>query len=255
MGKGKGMSAQPPAPPHWPRWLDRNLDAAEIIGADPDGVELTFLHSILAQTVLPLRDPKTLTYERRLGRAHLRLTTGQSFDRASGAYVDSPGLPYGARARLILMHLCREALARGSAELEIGESMSGLMRAMGIKVTGGRNGSIAGFKAQLHRLATAQISLNFTDPDAEARGGATLEQVNPHGLFASYSLWFPQGEGRGLQGSTVRFSEAFFADLQQHAVPLDMRAIRALSDSARALDVYAWLAATCSSAAPMSSRR
>lgn len=240
---GKGGAQKPSADIiAYPRWMDRALEASLAIDADPDAPELTFLHSILAQTVLPLRDPKALTYERVLGRAHLRLTTGQSFDRKTGAYVDSPGLPYGARARLILMHLCREALAQGSAEIEIAESLSGLMQSMGIRVTGGKNGSIAGFKSQLHRLATAQISLNFTDQDAGQGTGSMLEQVNPHALFSSYTLWFPDGMGKGLQGSTVRFSEGFFDDLQKHAVPLDMRAIQAISDSARALDVYAWLA-------------
>ena len=40
----------------------------------------------------------------------------------------------------------------------------------------------------------------------------------------------------------VRLSAEYFGSLQRHAVPLDERAIGALSHSAMALDVYAWLA-------------
>ena len=47
---------------------------------------------------------------------------------------------------------------------------------------------------------------------------------------------------RVLWPSTVTLSADYFASLQQHAVPLDPRAIAALAGSALALDVYVWLA-------------
>lgn len=227
--------------PTVPRWFDRNMEAFNAITGE-DAPELVFVHSILAQCVLPLRDPATASYERRVGRAHMRLTTGQSFDRNAGRYVDSPGLPYGAKARLILLHICREALAQDTTEVHVADNMTAFMRQLGLAVTGGRNGSIAGFKSQLHRLATTRLSLNFENADADKGHGAELEQVTEHNLFANYTLWLPDGQGRGLQGSTVRLSDGFFADLKLHSVPLNMTAIRALSNSARALDLYTWLA-------------
>ena len=42
--------------------------------------------------------------------------------------------------------------------------------------------------------------------------------------------------------STIRLSADYFASLQRHAVPLDRHHLAALSHSAMALDVYAWLA-------------
>ena len=42
--------------------------------------------------------------------------------------------------------------------------------------------------------------------------------------------------------SEVHLSQAFFNSLQNHAQPLDPRAIRGLQHSARALDTYMWLA-------------
>jgi hypothetical protein len=45
-----------------------------------------------------------------------------------------------------------------------------------------------------------------------------------------------------LWPSTVTLSAEYFASLQQHAVPLDPRAVSALAHSALDLDIYAWLA-------------
>ena len=45
-----------------------------------------------------------------------------------------------------------------------------------------------------------------------------------------------------LWPSTVRLSLDYFESLQHHAVPLDERAVAALSHSAMGLDIYAWLA-------------
>ncbi len=48
--------------------------AVEILGV-PDPDELAFLHSVLAQTFLPYRDPKTRDSVRESGRANLVLST------------------------------------------------------------------------------------------------------------------------------------------------------------------------------------
>jgi replication initiator protein len=62
-------------------------------------------------------------------------------------------------------------------------------------------------------------------------------------IVSAFDLWFPKDERqRVLWPSTVRLSLDYFTSLQKHAVPLDERAIAALSNSAMGLDVYAWLA-------------
>lgn len=45
-----------------------------------------------------------------------------------------------------------------------------------------------------------------------------------------------------LWTSTIHLNGKYFASLKKHAVPLDERALAALSHSAMALDIYAWLA-------------
>ena len=74
---------------------------------DPD--ELAFLHSVLAQTFLPYRDPKTRDYVRESGRASLVLTAGYLLDPATRKPV-LQGIPYGTKPRLLLVHLCTQAI-------------------------------------------------------------------------------------------------------------------------------------------------
>ena len=59
----------------------------------------------------------------------------------------------------------------------------------------------------------------------------------------AFELWVPKSEGQQiLWPSTVRLSDDYFDSLTRHAVPLNHMAVSALSGSAFALDVYAWLA-------------
>src|SRR5437763_1269213 len=53
----------------------------------------------------------------------------------------------------------------------------------------------------------------------------------------------PEPDGQGsLFAETARLSEAFFAQLQRHPVPIEEAAIRAINNDSMALDIYAWLA-------------
>ena len=47
--------------------------------------------------------------------------------------------------------------------------------------------------------------------------------------------------GRVPWGKSIRISQSYFESLLEHAVPLDERAIDALSHSAMAMDIYFWL--------------
>jgi len=47
---------------------------------------------------------------------------------------------------------------------------------------------------------------------------------------------------RILWPATLHLSQDYFDSLQNHAVPLDERALASLANSAMALDVYAWFA-------------
>ena len=56
-------------------------------------------------------------------------------------------------------------------------------------------------------------------------------------------MWLTKDENNRVCWSpTLHLNHRYFDSLQKHAVPLDERALAALSHSAMALDIYAWLA-------------
>jgi hypothetical protein len=219
------------------RTESRLLDAAvEIYGSEPDS--LKYLHVVLAQCGLPYRQPTRdlRDYIKPNGNVTLILTAGHLQDPKTSEAV-LQGLPYGAKPRLLLIHLCTQAKLTNSPKVEIGDSMSAFMRDLGLSVSGGKTGSIGRFKEQLNRLAAARMQLLFQDTTKTSMRNLT-------GPIEHYDVWFPNNPNqRILWPTTVTLSEGFFNSLMdQNAVPLDSRAIRVLQHSAMALDVYCWLA-------------
>ncbi len=235
---GIALESAPKVPTHSPtRAENRFLDALEdIYGGDP--AELRYLHVVLAQCGLPYREPdaKLPFYEKKNGRTSLVLTPGVLLDPKTRKPT-LQGIPYGAKPRLLMIHLCTEAKLHKSPEVEIADSMSAFMRDLGLAVTGGKNGSITRFKEQMNRLAATRMQLLFADEDR-------VSMVNAASPISRYDVWFPRSPNqRMLWPTTVTLSNEFYESLMgQNALPLDARAIRALQQSAMALDVYTWLA-------------
>ena len=206
--------------------------AVEIEADDPDAI--LFQHTVFCQTGLPYRNPGDVVriWMRKQGTARLEVEAGRAFSPGADEFVDV-GLPFGPKPRLILVYLNAEALRTGSPEIEVEDSLTAFVKRLGF-VSKGRNMLI--IKDQLARLSAAEIRL------AVAYGTAQARQVQAH-IVSGFDLWFPKDERqRVLWPSTVRLSLDYFESLQRHAVPLDERAVAALSHSAMALDIYAWLA-------------
>lgn len=215
----------------------RLVDAAAMIYGD-DPAELRFLHVVLAQCGLPYREVEKGApfYQKTNGRTSLVLTPGVLLNPLTRR-AEMQGIPYGAKPRLLMIHLCTAAKRQKTPEVEIAHSMSAFMRDLGLAVTGGKTGSIARFKEQLNRLAATRMQLLFEDDEK-------VSVVNPAPPISRYDVWFPKSpEQRMLWPTTVTLGAEFFASLMgENALPLDGRAIRALQQSAMALDVYTWLA-------------
>src|SRR3954471_7031574 len=208
----------------------RLLDAhAAIVGSQPD--EKAYLHSVLCQTGLPYRPTDERVWIRDQGTASLLIEAGHARHPGTGKWVEL-GLPHGERPRLILIYLSTEAVRISSPTIEVGGSLTAFARSLGIDTNGP---SIRQFKDQLARLAASTVRLGIVT------AGRTT-QINTQ-IVGGIDLWMPKdADQRVLWPSTVTLSADYFASLQQHAVPLDPRAIAALAGSALALDVYVWLA-------------
>jgi hypothetical protein len=206
--------------------------AVEIEATEPDKV--LFQHTVFCQTGLPYRNPgdEIRTWQRRQGAARLQIEAGTAFNLDADDFV-KVGLPFGPKPRLILAYLNAEAVRTGSPDIEVEESLTAFVKRIGLAAKGQ---NIRLIKDQLARLSASQIRLAVAYGDNRAR------QVNAQ-IVSGFDLWFPKDDRqRVLWPSQVRLSLDYFESLGKHAVPLDERAIAALSHSAMALDLYAWLA-------------
>ena len=210
---------------------DRLVETSGLLAEAPD--EIAYQHSILCQTGLPYRDPgaDVREWQRDQGNASLLVEAGKARDIETGQWV-RVGLPWGPKARLVLMHLNSVAIRTQSPEIDVGDSLTTFVKRIGL-TTDGR--TIRGIKNQVGALSAAMIRMAFAGPQGAFQFDAKV--------VSGFDLWFPKDERqRVLWPSTVRLSADYFESLQAHAVPLDERAIGALSHSAMALDLYAWLA-------------
>jgi hypothetical protein len=202
------------------------------IRADFQPDDIYYQHSVLCQTVLPYRDPgdDVKTWKRVNGHAFLGIQATEAFNPVTKDF-EPVGLPFGPKARLIMMHLNSEAIRKQSPEIDVGDSMTAFIKRIGLG-TDGR--TISAVKEQLKRLSNAQITIGFS--------GEQRAYQHKSNIISGIDLWFPKSEEQKVFWSSyVRLSDEYFNSLMDHAVPLDERVIFAIKHSSMALDVYAWL--------------
>lgn len=192
-----------------------------------------FQHSVLCQTFLPYRNPgeDVRIWKQKQGNVSLAIQASESFNPEIDDF-EFIGLPYGSKARLILAHINSEAIRAQSKSIDVEDSMSAFIKRIGLSVDGRTVNEV---KNQLRRLTTSTLSLGYTD------GNRGL-QVDLK-IVKAFDIWFPKDENqRILWTSNVQLTDDYFNSLVNHAIPLDERALAALSHNAMALDIYAWLA-------------
>lgn len=166
---------------------------------------------------------------------------GNEFTRKNGAFTLSilapskVGLPYGTIPRLIIAWLTTEAVLTKSRNLCLGHTLSSFMLDLGLVPTGGRWGSITRLREQTKRLFTSSISCFYETQTNESERGFRV--ADSHDLW-----WAPKSPNQGtLFESTVTLSEAFFNEIVNFPIPIDLRALKALKRSPLAIDIYCWL--------------
>ena len=210
----------------------RLLDAADDIATSgPD--DLVYQHSVACQCAMPAsRQTGTLSWKRQQGRAVLQMEAGKVLNPRTGEF-EQLELPYGPKPRLILMHLNGEAIRRQSPVIPVEDSMTAFFRRLMGRTQDGRQ--VRMLKHQLSALAAATIRMGIVDGDRAM-------QVNTQ-IVSAFDLWMERDERqRVLWPTALRLSLDYYDSLTRYAVPLDERAIAALSKSATALDIYCWLA-------------
>ena len=211
----------------------RSIKASVDIQMEPPEA-ISYQHTVLCQTSLPYRNPGkgVLRWEREQGAVSLLVNAGEAKNPDTGEWVQL-GLPFGPKPRLILAHLNAEAIKTGSPVLDMEGSLTAFVRRVQGRTPTGPE--IRKFKADLGCLSAATIRMAVSMEDRAI-------QINGQ-IVDAFDLWFPKNEKqRVLWPSTIHLNDKYFISLQNHAVPLDERALGALAHSAMALDIYAWLA-------------
>jgi hypothetical protein len=152
--------------------------------------------------------------------------------------VPVAGYPYGVVPRLLTTWMSTTAVRTQSRELEVGGSLAGFLRQLGMGLsTGGVNGSVTRLREQTSRtLSATMIVIDASRPERDK--GATF-------TFADrYELWWStkaDHQTEALWPSSIVLSQQFYDAIVSAPVPVDMRAIKALRGSPLRLDIYTWL--------------
>lgn len=193
---------------------------------------IDFLHSALCQIGLPRSKVMARTFERQEGSLHLRIEAGVLLD--GKRWVEQP-LPYGARPRLILVHLCGEALRLKTRDINVGKSLHAFMKGLNLKTNGD---GYERMRAQINALAACEMRIGFSKGFGD-KYEVTMHKITPIEDFTgnvfreSKNIIWPK---------IITISERFYESLKEHAVPLANEALAALKHSSLALDLYSWFA-------------
>lgn len=216
---------------------DPNTDATNgnarslIVRSAPDASneDRDYLHSVLCQVGLPRSATKERTFSRSNGSAFMMIEAGRWHD---GKNWEEMPLPFGTRPRLVLLHVCSEAIRTRSPEVEVENSVRGFLRRLRIS-EGGE--SMAAFKKQMRALAACRMQLAY-------KTGSRMLNIKCDPI-EQFDAWLQDEEGQStMWPGVIKLSDKFFNSLAESAVPLDAGALASLQNSALALDTYTWLA-------------
>ncbi len=203
----------------------RVLDAAASFMADEKD-SVGFLFSGWCQTALPhSRLPDDQVWLVKTDYVSLMVEPGNIEIDGQAVKV---GVPFGSRARLVLLYLQTEAIRTQSPEIELGRSLRIWLGKLGVSI-GGK--SVRDIRDQCLRLSRCRMSFQIQQND---KTGFVNQNLVDTAMFSN--------DAAGALLETVRLGERFFKELQRHPVPLQEAAIKALSNNSMALDIYCWLA-------------
>lgn len=218
--------------------VKKRIDAAVEIAMnpEPDEYDKAFMARQLVQVTLPHSSPGNVPIWKRTN-GNLTLSIRSGWDTKK----DKPyGYPFGTIPRLILFWITTETLRRKSRRIQLGDSLAGFMRDIGLNpdTGGGIRSDARRLRGQMERLFRATISFeyHYEDETLEGHGWSDM-QVAPKG-----ELWWDlkNPQQRNLWESWIELGEDFYNCIVSAPVPVDKRALRVLKNSSLALDLYAW---------------
>jgi len=202
--------------------------AAKYMAEEDNGIG--FIFSGWAQAALPHRRiADDAVWKVETDRVTLLVEPGRR--PVQGGTTAWVGVPFGSRARLIMLYLQSEALRTNNREIELGRSLNAWLIRLGIPV-GGK--SFKDVREQAERISRCRLTFHVSHA---GRSGLVNQNILDTAMFV---------DDEPTQGNlfieTARLSETFFDQLRKHPVPIEEAAIRAINNNSMALDIYCWLA-------------
>src|SRR5579872_3580917 len=192
----------------------RVADAAAAITAHPPD-DPSFQHSVFAQISLPARQPPSnvRNWTAQNGSVFCSIDAGSAINPATGERLLVP-LPWGVKARLVLIYLNTEAVRTASPEIDVRRSLTAFTRELLGRAPKGRELRL--IKTQLLALSAAHVTMAFLRAGHVDHHHATI--------LDRFQLWASDlREQRFTWPRRVTLSARYFASLVKHAIPLDPR--------------------------------
>ena len=215
------------------------LDAATAIELEDarEAGAVGYAARLWAQLSLPYKDPgEAGLWIRRNGSLTLRVMPGMTGPKGA----EKSGYPYGVLPRYILTWMSTEAVRTQSPVLQLGSNLSDFMDRLGLSPTGGKNGTITRLNDQMRRLLTSSMYVE-DNREGDSRWGIAGAHFS---VASTYKLWYGTEDRAGkdpLWGSTITLADSFYESIVSAPVPVDTRALGALSGSPLKLDLLVWL--------------
>lgn len=217
--------------------LERAARIAELRGRDDGSESLAFNPGPLTLAFLPYRQPKADTEVWVRHNGDFRLTVRPGVRLGPEGEISSYGYPFGVIPRTLLMWVTAEALRTKSPKIELGTSLSDfVVRLLGQRATGGRNGTRTRVKEQATRLFNANITYHWMGNTDRTQAGVNLT------IAKAWALDLGDGDlvQESLFPSYVQLSADFYEEIVKSPVPLNLEIVRLLGSAAE-IDLYAWL--------------
>ena len=211
--------------PHVDRLIETGVQIAQDL---PTGNAVGYMHAVLSQVGLPRSKFDGRLFERTSGGASLVVEAGRLWNGRK--WLEQP-MPYGPKPRVMMADLFNYALKHKTRTVALGDSATTYLHRLGWSSQGGEHGPLTLFRRQAQALAACRMTLGVNyGGKAHTISGQPIQR---------FTAWLDDTPGqKTLWPATLDLSAEFFDSLKEFAVPLDMRAVRALSGSALALDLY-----------------
>lgn len=223
---------------------------------------LGFMTRALVSATMPYKDPRAKVFERKNGDLTMTI-------------LSPNGVPFGKYPRLMMSYVVTEAVAKRSNVIQLGETLADFLRAsIGVRATGGKEGTQTRLSEQMTRLFTSLITVakrssgpggksfqfenitlvergRVTEEDAKRLDGLSAKGTTPQIAGDATALVAPTSEkaelwkqvdrpDAGRWNSTIELTPRFYEECVTTPVPIDLRAYRVLGEAPMAMDIYCW---------------